>query len=332
MDSSSESEYDGSEEQAAPVASSAEPLAPQHVSASQFRRVRTVDLDITLRGSPASIQNRMEKPAWRMSEAGIRAMKENIAVTDRDKATDDDLIGDETLCIPLKFTINSQKSSYPFPISLNATGLMPRTITADGTKLFVVPADVTIPVAVNRDVFEPTHFIDEQLFLQTRGSSLKALGNSIVDHASTGKSEAYSSIEIGTLAHQQLRQDVKNGHWDHLLSRRARSTIVNPSDEARTITVPKVIADDLRSTLTKPLTELAKRCINPSEFEVTFERADNPSWGSPQGLHQTVDTHLGSELHGTDAEHTTNHANFRLNQNSELVISATLSYVIGSGQ
>jgi hypothetical protein len=264
-----------------------QPEVPRHLGSDVFSNVKKVWLDIDLVATPEELANGQKSTTWKLlPHLPGRHLKQNMATKDRHLAGDEDLAGDLRQCIPIEFKITEHSNSFPFPIGIQAPGMMPKTLHRHGACLWRVQPG-TAPTMVGEKAFEPVNVIDEHMYENYAMCTLESLDADIALVPAKGKQTVgYGRIATNSVAYKTLITNLNRGAWAKEAQDMDMQTIYEaPERHVRSVEVPLKVAEDIRNTLRPIVEETIKRCVDLENMNFEIVRADgNPHFNSPQGF------------------------------------------------
>jgi len=270
-------------------------MTPQHLTSDLFSRPQKVWLDIDITATPEDLATGNASTTWKLlPHLPGKYLKQNMAVKDRHLVGDEHLAGDLRQCIPMEFEIVEHSNTFPFPMAIEAPGMMNKTLHRHGACLWRVQPDTT-PCMVGRKAFEPTGIIDQHMIKNYSLCTLESLDSdiSVVPASKNGQKKGYGRISTNTVAYETLINNLERGLWDGEFTETELSNIYDaPARHLRSVDVPQKIAEQIRDTLRPIVKETIDRCVNLEDMNFEVTRADgNPSFNSPKGF-------VGELVHG----------------------------------
>lgn len=261
-----------------------------HLRKEDFHRVNSVILDIEFVGTPAKF-DKMGTPVWKLeSEQVLKTFKDNVAQTDRDKASDEHLQGDLKYCIPIDLKVMEVANSAPFKVGIDVPGILGKTVTNKKTFVHTIPAN-TAPTILGQplSVFEPVNPVDKPKFLKMAQSNLGDLEKSL-QLVTNHKNGAHAKIEVGSLPFRTLRDNVDL--WPEVAE-----TIDFDNVRTADIEVPLKVGQHLQEFLKPQVAELEKAYMNVENIQANLFRADGEKFSSSKNIVGTTNSqNLGAEV------------------------------------
>jgi len=265
----------------------AAPALPTHLKQDMFNNVQKVWLDIDVMATPEQLASGQASTTWKLlPHLPGRHLKQNLALKDRHMVGDEHLAGDLRQCIPIEFEIAEHYNTFPFPIGIQAPGMMPRTLHRHGACLWRVQPN-TPPTMVGAKAFEPTNVVDKRMYEDYSMCTLESLDADIsIVPPTKGQKKGYGRIATNTVAYATLISNLDKGAWAAEVPHMDLDSIYSaPDRHQRSVEVTQKVAEDIRNTLRPIVQETIDRCVNLEDMNFEIVRADgNPSFNSPKGF------------------------------------------------
>jgi hypothetical protein len=259
-----------------------------HLQKDLFQKAQRVLLQIDMTASPQELKDDPSLAVWRLAPHLGKELKQNTALRNRDAAGEADLAGNLTRCIPLQMTIKSIKNTLPFPVGLEAPGvMMSKTLHRTGACLYRVPPHID-GMVVDRPVFEPVNVVNRYMYENYRMCSQEDLDQDVQFQKARAGKPGRATVAVGSLAYEALVTNLKAGAWPEERSALDLDAIHNPSLN-HTVEVTEKMGRQIVDMLKPSIEEAANAFVNLDDMQFKFVRADGINdWASPKGMHGEV--------------------------------------------
>jgi hypothetical protein len=264
----------------------------EHLNPEQFRRAKTVCLDISFMATPLQLATSPDKRRWQVKPHLTKNFKDNLAVVNRHLAGEDDLAGNLKRCVPLDLVLTREANTLPFFAGLKCEGLMPVTVHRDGECLHRV-APGTLPHKIKERVFDPVNIVDEWMYTNYRMCTLEDLESDVVIMEKTARNPARGLVTVGSLAYKQLTDSLAKGCWKEEHAALDLARIFQPNSDITVEVTPKM-ASQIKQYLRPRIEDSARRFIDLDNLIFELVRADeHREFDCPKGLHGEI---VGNQL------------------------------------
>jgi hypothetical protein len=270
-----------------------------HLRPETFLNRQTVDLDIDFVGSPVDFNEGTADTVYRLAPHLPKHLKVNMADKDRHLAGDEHLAGNLRRMVPLEFEILQQANTLPYFAGIQCEHMMSRNLHRHGNVLHRVPPN-TPTMKYNEKVFEPVSVIDRKMYDEFVVQTPEMVEASIREVPATKSKPAYANVDVGTLAHDTIKHNLKKGAWkDVPLSESQLRAIFKPKSHVRAVEVPIDIARPVKERLLQEARDVEARCVNAEDLTFTLVRADGiDGFKTVDNLHGQM---IGSKAESVDA-------------------------------
>jgi hypothetical protein len=262
-----------------------------HLKREQVWGLQSRIFDIDLVASLEELEGNGGKQAvWSIADHQLKNLKQNMAMTDRDMPSKEDLAGNLNRGIPLHMEILEQKSDFPVKMGININGIVPQTMTSDGTFVWTVAAN-TPTQAVNQPVFEPKNVFTKHMYKKWKVLSSESLDKEMRFDPESG----FCYMSPSGIAFEVLCDNLAQGYWeeyDH--TQLPIAQIINAGEMGRgpPVPIPIPIAEEIKKTLSPHVEQISKSFMDLNKFQVRWTRADGEHFNSFRNLVGEV---VGSE-------------------------------------
>lgn len=253
--------------------------AQQHLTPDMFVKAQEMVFDIEVVASPAQMEQTPSLRTWKLAPQMLHHLKQNLATTNRDRATEAQLAGNLQRCIPLHMEVLEKMNTFPYAMGIEIPGMMNKNLHRHGACVVRLPAGVQFTaLGTPQAVFEPTNNVSAYMYDNYKLCTVEDLANDITFVKGTKNTKGHAMVSVNSLAYDSLVDNLKNPrNWRnqrHLIN---RSLIDEPDETVAAVQVTEAMGRDLHELLRGPIEEAAASFTNLADFNVKFVRADDQS-------------------------------------------------------
>jgi hypothetical protein len=259
----------------------------QHLTPDMFVKAQEMIMDIEVVASPAQMEQNPNLRTWQLAPHILKELKQNLATVNRDRATEDQLAGNLSRCIPLHLEVQEKMNGFPYAMGIEIPGMMNKNLHKNGACVTRVPAHVGFTaLGTPQAVFEPTNIVSAYMYENYKMCTVEDLANDIKFVKGTPKTKAHAMVAVGSLAYASLKDNLENPHnWADQRHEIDEALIEAPGRNTYAVQVTEAMGKDLHNLLREPIEKAASSFINLADFNVKFVRADgNSSFTAFKGI------------------------------------------------
>ncbi len=272
------------EDQIDPLESTLE--AVSQVTSEGLGIIHEVWLNVNINETAAELQKTPAKRVWKVKDHLEDALKHNVAVTGRDAAGEDNLIGDPHNVVISTLELYRDRNTRAFDIRWHCSDQVGTSIDSDKAGFHFTCANspmLAMPEPMNK--LNSINIIDQKSLDEAQGMTLADIANmvKIIPPDPKLKTKGYGEITIGSLAHEKLESHLKLSRFNNYYDNETYERMMSGRRTFK-IDVPLKVAETIKDVLEAPILKLEGRSTDLLATEFTLERADGLPFDSPLQL------------------------------------------------